>query len=199
MDERTYNANLPDFLHRSAEQLAEERERQDRIRRDYNLKGARQTPAETAYARSFELEPVIRGNLAAVADDPEAYKETLLQLAEVKADQGEFAEASSLAAEAGNSDVATEYASRRIAVEIDDSLACNCPAETIRLRTPNGGQAAADIPSQFIAGEVYSIKHGRPMPLVRCAVCGFDNVTTGPPNPDLSPIEQDRIALPEAK
>lgn len=200
MNEKVYNANLPAFLHRTDEQLAEERERQERMRRDLRLKGARQTPAEIAYARAFELEPVIRGNLEQIDKNlhPGAYNETLLQLAEVRAGQGDFTEASNLAAEAENPEMATEYASLHLAVALDDDVTCNCPAETVRVRTPQG-QASADIPPTFVATEVYSQKHGRAMPLVRCANCGFQNVQESPTPPDLSAIERDRMQLPEGK
>jgi hypothetical protein len=203
MDANAYNSKLPTFLHRSAEQIQAETERQERPRRDLALKGARQTPAEIAYARSFEIEKAVRANLAQIEPNTEAYRQTTLQLAEVLADQGKFAEASDLAASAGDEVAAAEYADRHNALIADDDMVCECPADTVTVQTRGTRNEpitrTVEIPNEYIAGEVYSQVHERIMPLVKCGHCGFANIKTHNANTDLSLIETDRGPLPEVK
>jgi hypothetical protein len=205
MDEKTYNTNLPNFLHRSQSQIDDERERQERMRRDFNLKGARQTPAEAAYARSFEIENSIRANLEQINPEsqPEAYKQTLLQLAETKSEQGAFPEAADIAEQAGDLVAANEYRTKYAAVLLDDEVRCDCPAETVQVpaRGLRGEPVTRtiEIPSEFIAGQVYSQKHRTIMPLVMCANCGLVNVRDHVDTTDYSLIETDRGSLPEVK
>jgi hypothetical protein len=205
MDEKVYNTSLPTFLHRSQSQIDEERHRQERMRRDLNLKGARQTPAEMAYARSFELENTIRGNLEQIDREkhPDVYNETLLQLAEVKAEQGSFAEAADIAEGTGDLVIANEYRAKHEAIYLDDGVSCACDTQTVNVQSRGlRGEPiteTVEVPNEFVAQEVYSQKHGRIMPLVKCAHCGTMNVRDHRDATDYSEIEADRGPLPEAK
>lgn len=205
MDEKAYNTSLPTFLHRSQSQIDEERHRQERMRRDLNLKGAKQTPAEMAYARSFELEDTIRGNLEQIdrENHPDVYHETLLQLAEVKADQGLFAEAADIAEGSGNLAIANDYRAKHAAIYLDDDISCDCDTQTVNVQSRGlRGEPiteTVEVPNEFVVQEVYSQKHARIMPLVKCANCGTMNVRDHKDVTDYSKIEIDRGPLPEAK
>ncbi len=188
------NTALPSFLHRTAEQIETENNRQATLS-DLHLKGAKQSPAEERYAQAMLQEKAIRANLEAIneAEHPEAYQQTLLQLAEVLADQGKFDEALSVTAGVDD-EAATHYQQLANGVAMDDEETCDCPPETTTLQERNArGEAVTttvEIPTEFVAGEVYSAEKGKVVAIMKCSKCGFTNIKDAPAPPDLSAIEK---------
>lgn len=162
---------LPEFLQRTPEQLREEEARQQKLR-DLHSR-ARQTPAEQQYARAILVEPTIRMNLMQLEKGSEAYKQTMLQLAENLSEQGRFKEAITTATRYADEVTLDQYRSLQAALEADDNETCDCPDDKYRNK---------DVPGSFIAGEVFSEKHNKVMPIVRCGKCGFSNIRTPPAN-----------------
>ena len=163
---------LPSFLHRTPEQIRDENARQQ-ILRDAALKGAKQTPAEIKIGYAMMAEEAIRGNLELIdaKAQPEVYYETRMQLAEALAEQGKFADAAK---------IDPQYQAFADAVTRDDDEVCDCVPDTTELQGQNArGENVSqliEIPNQFIAAEVYSEKHGKIVPLVKCAICGDINI-----------------------
>lgn len=62
------------------------------------------------------------------------------------------------------------------AVFRDDGESCECPKEV----RGSGEHTKISVPSQHIAEEIYSIKHARLMPVLRCGTCGDLNVADAP-------------------
>jgi len=174
--------SLPDFLKRTPEQLAAEESRQT-ILRDLAAKGAVQSPAEMQVGHAMAAETAIRANLAAIdkTEHPDAYAQTQLQLAEVLAEQGKFTEAG---------DLDPQYKTLMEAVDIDDDHKCECVGEKVQTRNERGEPITVEIPTEFVAQEVFSEKHGKIVPLVVCSKCGLANAKEDFVPVDLSNIEK---------
>lgn len=173
---------LPPFLQRTPEQVRDEEHRQAKLR-ELHSPYVKQSPAEQKYARALIYEKVIKDNLKQIDKEaqPKVYAETKMQLAEALADQGEFQKAAEIAVEYGDTDTLDHYQNLAAAVEADDNEVCECPEDSLR---------GTDVPNRFVAGEVYSKKHGKFMPIVACGKCGFVNVKDAPTPRDLSNVEK---------
>lgn len=90
--------------------------------------------------------------------------------------QGRVSEALSLAQ---NPERRAYYASIQDAIEKDDDEFCQCPENEEVTVAMAGGTEIKTTLSQFwhTVGSFPSEKHGRMMPIQRCAICGFTNVT----------------------
>jgi len=174
--------SLPDFLKRTPEQIASEESRQT-ILRDLHAKGAVQTPAEMQVGHAMAAETAIRANLAAIdrTEHPDAYAQTLSQLAEVLATQGKFMEAGSLD---------PQYKTLTEAVDIDDDHKCQCVGDKVQTQNARGEPITVEIPTEFVAAEVFSEKHGKIVSLVVCSRCGLANAKEDFVPADLSNIEK---------
>jgi hypothetical protein len=176
------NPALPPFLRLPTEKIREDQFRQDKLR-ELHSPHIKQTAAEQKYARALIYEKVIRENLKHIDKEaqPKVYAETKMQLAEALADQGEFQKAAEIAVEYGDTDTLDHYQNLAAAVEADDDEVCECPEDSLR---------GTDIPNRFVAGEVYSKKHGKIVPVVACGKCGYVNVREAPAPRDLSNVEK---------
>jgi hypothetical protein len=98
------------------------------------------------------------------------------RLAEALAMRGRFEEA---AAVEPREDVSGRYREIHEAVWREDEDACDCPPAVRDERGPRG--TVIEVPTSFVEEIVFSGKHGREMPLVRCASCGDLNVKSRTP------------------
>lgn len=152
--------NLPKFLERTDEELAEEAKVQEIRRASFSR--AKLTPEERLVGRGALLEETARGNLA--AGDSEI-SET--QLSEALAMQGRYIEA---AKHAPIPEMKEHYEAISAAIEMDDDE--KCPCEDIE-----GNVEGVDISitPRFTAKEVFSQRHGKAVSLIRCVKCGDTN------------------------
>lgn len=177
--------SVPSFITTTEERRLAEQERQ-RIARDLHLKGARQTPAERDFARAIWAEKVIRNNLKALGKNKRKNKDaiiqTKLQLSEVLATQGKFSEAGKLI-KGLDKDAYKHYRSLQDALVRDDDATCPCKGHPINVQTRTARGPVVEtvvIPSENVVAEVYSTRHRKMMPLVRCS-CGTMNITGNTP------------------
>lgn len=174
--------NLPPFLQRTPEQIADEEARQQ-IARDLHLKGARQTPAEMRIGQAMLAEEAIRKNLDLIDPEaqPDVYRETEIMLAESLAEQGRYTEAA---------EIDPQWESMVEAIERPDDEFCDCPEDGVQTRNAQGA-VTIPVPKLFIATEV--LKEGQLVPLVVCAKCGQMNATPEhDPTHGLAAIETNR-------
>ena len=135
-------------------------------------------------------EEAARATLAVLAsdglpDDHERVMAAMAQLAEGLALQGRYLEASAVEP----TDALTlRYVGINAAIWGDDVAECDCPKTVSDPRGPNG--TTIDIPTRHIEEVIYSEKHGREMPIVRCVLCGEINVAQLPG--ELSEVEEQR-------
>ena len=142
---------------------------------------ARLSPDEMALSVGASRERTARKNLVAlrssgVADDDDRLPAAEQRISEACAMQGKFEEAARVSPDAG---MRAHYAGIAAAVKRGDAEACDCPA----LDKDN-------LPTAFVSERVYSEKHKRIMPLVKCSICGFQNVRTMPD--ELARMERER-------
>lgn len=126
------------------------------------------TPEERQLLRARAIEIAALANLA-VDDRPEVRA----QLADAWADQGRFDEAAKIHP---NVDRQRRYTEIAQAIERDDDETCPCEDQTVMDVTQNKNVV---VYAQNIDKMVYSRKHRKLMPLVRCA-CGDLNVRPAP-------------------
>jgi hypothetical protein len=133
---------------------------------------ARLTPEERRLAQGTASETAAKANLGVALRDANKEAEALAQdqLADAWATQGRFDEASKIA---HSEERQARYAAIHGAVWRDDEDICGCE-ETVDPRGPNGTEVV--LPNEYVDSDIYSEKHGRIMPLVRCSKCGDLNV-----------------------
>lgn len=154
---------LPDFLKRTPEEVAEDSERQDKARAMHR----RSTPAEARVQRAILTESAIKANLAQLKKNTPVYIQTVAMLAENLAEQGRYTEAAKLAV----GDAKKEYKDIAKAIDRDDADTCKCAPEVFK-----GDNGRRELLSQnFVTSEVYSEKHGRIVSVTTCAKCGITN------------------------
>lgn len=171
------DSKIPIWLRRTPEQQAADRAYQDRLRSAQGP-GRRPNPNERQLIQAAAVKRAASAELEHLRLDPEpdtfhiAHAEA--RMAEGFALEGNFAAAAELHPD-------TEHTARfeaiAAAVERDDGERCDCPIETIT--DPATGQPVTITPDT-IEEMVFSQKHGRLMPLVRCSRCGDLNVKQAP-------------------
>lgn len=183
MDPRSALKNLPAFLQVTDDQIAISERIQAQARQA--MFGRVQANQEEArLMRGIYAERAARANLDVLANHEsgdgkeDAIRFQIGRLADAYADQGRYAEAAKTHPDKQRQ---KEFSAIQKAIERPDSAACKCPAE-IEVKDPVGGNTLR-IPVENRVEDVFSIKHGRMMPLVRCehrkkdgTICGFLNV-----------------------
>ena len=126
---------------------------------------------QTAKAREEtargSLQAMLAGNVSVERLNPQRDR-----VAEALAMQGKYHDA---ALEAASPEAKKRYAEIHAAVWRDDEESCECPETTADPRGAKG--QTIQLPTTYAEEIVYSEKHGREMPLVRCSLCGDANVT----------------------
>jgi hypothetical protein len=165
---------LPDFLKLSDEQISAEKERQRRLRVDFNSR-VRQTGAQTEFARALIIESEIRKEIEATGGDDQLKN----RLAEVLAAQGRFIEAADTAAGADEQDFYNNAAAA-----IYDATDCECEPPL----TAGPNNSLLRMPKHRVIKEVYSLKEGRFGYLVECNGCSrWVFMPTSPALPEIDP------------
>jgi hypothetical protein len=145
-------AILPDFLRLSDEEIAREKQRQDRLRQEFNSR-VRLSPAEHEMARAMiqhdDLEKAV-----ADSDQPDIRA----RYAECLAHLGRFAEAAEIAPD----ETAREFY-QAVAEAVHSSKECDCTP-------PNR------MPKHRTLKEVHSVKLGRVAAYAECNRCGNKTV-----------------------
>jgi hypothetical protein len=168
-------ANLPEFLRITDAQ----REVSDRIQAQVQqaMRGRVQASRQEArLIRGLQGEESARATLEVLFSErrrkgrAEAIKAQLARLADSYADQGRYAEAADTHPDTKR---AKQYREIHDAIERPDDEGCNCQSEDAR--DPTSGKTLR-IPLENAIEEVFSHKHNRIMPLIRCNKCGKLNV-----------------------
>jgi hypothetical protein len=148
-------AILPDFLRLSDEEIAREKQRQDRLRQEFNSR-VRLSPAEHEMARAM----IQHDDLKRAMDEstPEEMPAARARYAECLAHLGRFAEAAEIAPD----ETAREFY-QAVAEAVHSSKECDC--------TPLN-----KMPKHRTLKEVHSIKLGRVAAYVECNRCGNKTV-----------------------
>jgi len=161
---------LPAFLEMTAEQIATSKRIQEEVRQA--LHGRVQANQEEArLIRGIHAERAARATLRVLSIETrrkgrsEAIKVHLARLADALADQGRYEEA---AVTHPAKSRAKEYLAIHAAIERPDSDICSCSPKEIR--DPASGKTLR-IPTHNKVEDVYSQKHKRMVPLVRCSSC----------------------------
>lgn len=160
-----------EFLKRTKEQKEAEKKRQDELRKKFNSR-IRLSPAEQERVRALILEPDLRKQLKETVDKRTSQgrkDKTHLRarLADNLAKQGRFEEAADIHPD--NTE-AQFYAEVWKAVWRKTEILCQCSPEKVRLQ----GKLLT-IPNFQVLKEIYSVKEGRNVPLLKCTCCGFLN------------------------
>jgi tRNA nucleotidyltransferase/poly(A) polymerase len=179
VDLRNVLKNLPPFLQVTEEQIAISRQIQERAKQAmYGRVKANQE--EARLIRGITTERFVRAQLEILAVHParkgkaELIRRHQARLADAYADQGRYAEAAKTHPVKKR---AREYAAIQKAIDRPDDESCGCP-ELKEVKDPATG-ATLQIPQQNKIEDVFSPKHGRMMPLVRCS-CGDLNAKALP-------------------
>ena len=166
---------LPDFLQLTDEQIATS----ERIQRQVAqaMHGRVQANREEArLIQGIHAERSARATLETLANEgrrkgrAEAANVQLGRLAEALADQGRFSEAAATHPDAKR---AKELRKIQEAIERDDAEICDCKPEEVNDPVSN---KKLRLPLENVVDEVFSPKHKRMMPLIRCNKCGDLNV-----------------------
>jgi hypothetical protein len=152
-------------LRLSDAQIAENKRRQDDLRRKFNSR-TKLSPADNERARAIVLEDSLRDNLKLVHGNSKKSVVLEKQLAESLASQGKFKEA----AEYSTGKEKEFYLKVDSAVWADDDLCeCEAPKEAVAGKL-------LELPKHRLIKQVYSLKHGVVMNLLECQTCGEWNV-----------------------
>lgn len=170
---------LPEALRVTPERLAAFDEAQRELARRINSPFAHLSPSEHARARAAQQVPELEAALKGVEKKlgkvftaggaenfeelQEAQKVLWRQLAEAHATTGRFDLAAHYEYDRGEQ---ARYLRIWRAVWRDDAHFCACP------------RTLAGLPQFFSVSDVFSLRHGREMVLVKCAACKCLNVTT---------------------
>jgi hypothetical protein len=152
-------AVLPDFLRLSDHEIAREKERQDRLRKDFNSRGT-QSPAEYEYSRAMVLEPELKKAIKD-AKDPVERKRAKSRYAEILADQGRFLQASQ-----NTADKEAKKFYQAAAEAVFNGKECRCSP----LLDMTGGKPQRRLKYRVIK-EIHSMKLGHTAFLVECNKC----------------------------
>ena len=169
---------LPTELQVTPEMLEDIAQQQKIWRARAQLPYASLSPQEMARNRSLTLVPEILESLAQVTD-PETIKVLKQRLAEAYATQGRYDLAAETTPDNGQR---AEYAAIWAAVMRDDSEWCTCPK-------------VGRVTQTFVKQEIWDVRTGKVMPLLKCNTCGGMNVR--PLTPAL--VEQQRMGQLAAK
>lgn len=167
--------NLPAFLEMTPAQIAVSNRIQEEVRQA--LHGRVQANQEEArLIRGIHAERAARATLDVLAKEKrrkgrsEAVKLHLAKLADAYAEQGRYTEAAKLHPVKAR---AKEYSAIEAAISRRDTDSCKCVGDEVT--DPVSGKTL-HIPNVNHVIDVYSIKHKRMMPLIRCEKCGHLNV-----------------------
>lgn len=163
-------SKIPVWLRRTPEQQAADDRLQNRLRQTYGP-GLRLTPTERHLQRAVAVERSARAHLTHLVDapgaDPNHVRNAAAQLAEARAMQGHFNQASAIHPDER---MAKRYAQIAEAIERPDDETCECEPERVTL--PDGKTAV--IQNENIDEMVFSRQHGKLVGLHRCK-CGSLN------------------------
>lgn len=162
---------LPDFLQLSDDDLEREKQRQDRLRRDFNSR-VKQAPVQEEMARAMILEESLQTSLTNA--DADIRDHIADRLADNLAAQGRFVEA---ATTASNEDLRTFYKKAAEAIYDNSECACDGKIESV-------GQTRIQLPKYRVLKEIYSLKSGQFGFLVECNACGQWNFLANDPLPE---------------
>lgn len=151
----------PEFLTRTKEQVEAEKRRQDELRRKFNSK-MRLSGAELERARALIMEDELRA------------RGSWEQLADNLAKQGRFDEAAQIHPD---SEIKDYY--RRVweAVWSDDDDLCDCKQP----KANHNGKMVLLQKYQHLR-DIYSLREGREVPLLKCLICGDMNARSLTPD-----------------
>lgn len=167
---------MPDFLELTPERLKENEARQKSWRESagssFSAQGAQRTRAVLIERDARHVLAVLQEQFKTAADVDDmnmiiaAANRERSRLADALATQGRYDEA---AKTEPNKRRSAEYTKIWEAVWLDDEATCKCPEYR---KTPKG----QELPNDTHALDVFSLKHGQDMALVKCGICGFCNV-----------------------
>lgn len=165
---------IPVWLRRTPEQQAKDDAYQQELRQAMGP-GRRPSPTERHLIRAQAVRISAEAHLNHLTTmedpDPTHIENALGQLAEAVADQGYFTDAAKIHPNPARQE---QYAAIAAAVERDDDdPPCNCPIEH-KLDQQTNRQVLE--PIQIVQKMVYSQKHRKLMPLIKCVKCGDMNV-----------------------
>lgn len=165
---------LPAFLEMTDHQIAESNRIQAEVRQA--LHGRVQASREEArLIRGIHAERAARATLAVLSVEKkrphrsQAINLHLAKLADAFADQGRYEEAASTHPVRAR---AKQYLAIQAAIDRPDSDICSCPPREVK--DPLSGKMLR-IPTHNKVEDVYSQKHRRMVPLVRCSSCPHMN------------------------
>ena len=165
---------IPIWLRRTPEQQASDDALQLRLKTAYGP-GSRPNPTERHLMRARAVELSARAQLNHLKDlpdaDPKQVETASAQLAEARAAQGHYVEASKIHP---SPEHAARFSAIAAAVLRPDDDACGCQDERA-IHSVTGKQVV--IPVENIDEMVFDPRYGKLLPLVVCRACGHANVT----------------------
>lgn len=168
---------IPIWLRRTPEQQTEDAALQHRLRQAQGP-GRRPNPIEARLLRADAIKRSTRAQLQHLYSQPEAnplhVRTAEAQMAEALAMEGNYQSAAVLHPDDEQS---ARFEAIAEAIERDDDGRCNCPVTSAHDATSN---RTITLPPDTIEEMVFSQKHKKIMPLVRCTRCGDLNVKTAP-------------------
>lgn len=169
---------IPIWLRRTPEQQAADQALQERLRQAQGP-GRRPSRLEAQLIRAEAIKQSATAHLRHLYSDPEANPAHVItaeaQLADALAMEGNFRSAAVLHP---NDEQSARYEAIAEAVERDDDERCNCPITTVP--DPAASNRTITLVPDTIDEIVFSAKHRKLMPLVRCTQCGDMNVRPAP-------------------
>lgn len=152
-------AALPDFLQLSHHEKAREKERQERLQKDFNSRG-KQTPVDYEHSRAMILEPDLKKAIKE-AKTAEERANAKSRFAECLAQQGRFLQAANF-----TSDKDAKKFYKAAAEAVFNGRECNCapPLEMVDNKSRR-------LPKYRTIKEIYSMKLGHSAFLVECNKC----------------------------
>lgn len=173
-------SDFPSFLILTGEKLAKIAEEQGERRERTGFR-AILSPVEQKVEFARRREVAIREGIRALLGDPSldgAEKESRIafemeRIASALAEQGRYHEALVASPDGAR---AEEYQAIIDAIEKDDSEECGCEDE----ERHDLGPHAVRLPRHYIHDYIYSYRHGRETPVIRCSQCGHLNARPAP-------------------
>jgi hypothetical protein len=163
----------PDFLTLTKEKLEKIEDEQAERRKQFGPRSIL-SPVEQKVAFARNRETAIRAGIESLLSSSDENRAELVdremeRLAEVLAEQGRYGEALLVAPEGAR---AGEYRSLIEAIERPDTEECGCPDEVNEQQGPH----PIRLPRHYVHDHVWSYKHQKEMPVIRCSLCGHLNV-----------------------
>jgi hypothetical protein len=177
---------MTDFLKRTESQIKEENKRQEKLRKTF-FSRLRQDPNENYRVRASIMEEELKSRLSPAKNKNKIDKQLLAQLADSYARQGKFEDA---ATTHPNKVEAKHFQKIAEAIIRADSELCECLPT---IHTENGKSIA--LPNYQHLQNIYSIVHGKEIPLLKCVKCGHLNAR--PLTLDLQKITNAANAVPD--